>query len=213
MSDNETNINKVAELEALLFYHGEPITIKKTSKLLGLNEEQVKETLERLRILLVGDPVRGLTLLERGDEVQLVTKASLQGVGKKLIEEEFREELTPAALETLSIIAYLGPIPRSTVDYIRGVNSSYTVRNLLVRGLIDRERMSEKGHLFHYRVSFAFLQHLGLGRIEELPDYIKYKDTLKQYEENQLTAEQVMPDIQPPDKVETIEPIEPTSTT
>ncbi|MEK7089850.1 MAG: SMC-Scp complex subunit ScpB, partial [Patescibacteria group bacterium] len=100
-----------------------------------------------------------------------------------------------ASLETLSLIAYLGPVPRASIDYIRGVNSSFTIRSLVMRGLV--ERGNEKGASFHYRITERFLKHMGLTSIEQMPEYAKYKETLKQYEE-QLQQPAETPTIQIP---------------
>lgn len=172
----------MAALEALLFYHGEPIAFAKAEKILGLKRGEGAALAAALKEKLETDSSRGLVLILRGDGVQLATKPSLRGVGEQLIREEFRETLTPAAQETLSLIAYLGPISRAEVDFTRGVNSSYMVRNLLVRGLIDRKQVPEKGNLYHYEVSFRFLAHLGLTSASLLPEYAKFRETFKGFE-------------------------------
>ena len=125
-------------------------------------------------------------LVRHGDLFQLATKPDLAWLGQKLVQEEFKEELTPATLETLSIIAYLGPVARSTVDYIRGVNSSFILRALLVRGLVTRHFQEARKNTFEYKVSFNFLKHLGLGKIEELPEFEKYKNILTSFEASQV---------------------------
>ena len=168
----------VARLEALLFYHGEPIAVSKIAKLLGVGEGECPMLLDRFEQMLRDGSDRGLMLVRNGAAVQLVTKSDFREIGQKLIEEEFREELTPAALETLSIVGYLGPLPRSTIDYIRGVNSSFTLRNLMVRGLIERATELEKGNMYCYRASMRFLAHMGLAAVEELPEYERYRSVL-----------------------------------
>jgi len=175
------NLKKLAELEALLFVYGEPLPLKKIAKLLKIKESAAGELVKELETSLAGEG-RGLTLLKNGDRVQLVTKPEFQTVSETLIKEEFREELTPAALETLSIIAYLGPVPRSTIDYVRGVNSSFILRSLLMRGLVEREVSEEKKNVYEYRVSLEFLKHLGLGSREELPEFEKYRNILTSFE-------------------------------
>jgi chromosome segregation and condensation protein ScpB len=67
------------------------------------------------------------------------------------------------------------------IDFIRGVNSSYILRNLLMRGLIERERSS---NTYNYKITFDFLKHLGLNSVNELPEYEKYKNILEEYETN-----------------------------
>ena len=89
--------------------------------------------------------------------------------------EDIKEKLTPAALDTLSLISYLGPISRVRIDHLRGVNSSYSVRNLLMRGLIEKTTDAQQPHIAAYRASFDLLKFLGIGSIEDLPDYQKYK--------------------------------------
>jgi segregation and condensation protein B len=76
----------------------------------------------------------------------------------------------------LSIISYAGPITRADIEYIRGVNSSFTVRSLLMRGLIEREVDPKRANAYIYSASFDLLRHLGLSNNEDLPEYQKYKD-------------------------------------
>jgi len=79
------------------------------------------------------------------------------------------------------LIAYLGPISRAQIDYFRGVNSSFILRNLLMRGLI--ERVSESAdRSYSYQISFDLLKHLGISKIEDLPDYLKYRELSSNYQ-------------------------------
>ena len=118
----------------------------------------------------------------------------------KLLEEitkqEFTEALTPASLETLSIVMYSGPISRADIEYIRGVNSSFTLRALLMRGLAERETDPKRGNAYLYKASFELLRHLGLSKNEDLPDYPKYKDLVLHFHkelENKDKTEQNNP--------------------
>jgi segregation and condensation protein B len=172
---------KIAQLETLLFQYGEPIAIKKIAALLDVPAEECAGLVDAYAALLESEE-RGLTLFRNGGEVQLTTKSDYRGVLEKVIHDEFKEELTPAAVETASIIAYLGPIPRATIDYVRGVNSSFIIRNLLMRGLVERNQDEDRKHAYEYRITFDFLKHLGITRVEELPDYEKFKDILSRYE-------------------------------
>lgn len=171
--------NKLAELEALLFYSGEPVSKKKIAGVLDLKEEFIDNLLEDYVEVLSNNEKSGLDILIKGDEVQLITKSNLSYMSEKIIKEELKEDLTPAILEVLTIIAYLGPISRPDIDFIRGVNSSYSLRNLILRGLIERER---SGNTYHYRVTMDFLKHLGIKKIEDLPKFSEYGDVLDKYE-------------------------------
>ena len=79
-------------------------------------------------------------------------------------------------METLTIISYAGPISRADIEYIRGVNSSFIMRALLMRGLADRSVDSKRSNTYLYSTSFELLRHLGLTKNSDLPDYSKYKD-------------------------------------
>ena len=87
------------------------------------------------------------------------------------MKSEFNEELSRAAVETAAIIAYQGPLTRVDIEYVRGVNSSFILRSLMMRGLIERVENPKDARSYLYRISFDFLKHLGVVRIEELPQY------------------------------------------
>ena len=174
-------MNIFAQIEALLFYFGEAIDVKKMAELLHISVEECEKAVSEWATSLSNDPTRGITVLRKENKVQLVTKTELKSIGESIVKDEFREQLTPAALETLSLIAYLGPVPRATIDYVRGVNSSFTLRALVMRGLV--ERCDEKGLSFRYRVTEQFMKHMGLSTLSELPEHDKYREILRQFEE------------------------------
>jgi segregation and condensation protein B len=86
-----------------------------------------------------------------------------------------KEDLSPASLETLAIVAYKGPINRIEIDNIRGVNSSFILRSLLIRGLIDRQIDAHRANAYSYKPSFDLIRKLGIDSLEQLPDYEKFK--------------------------------------
>lgn len=166
-------------IEAVLFVYGEPLEIKRIAKIIRVDEKEIKTALDELTKKLEDDN-RGLTLIFQesgpaGEKVQLATKKEFTPLLENFIKEEFKENLTPASLETLSLIAYLGPVSRSEIDYYRGVNSSFILRSLLLRSLIDRFPDPQKGNVFLYQPSFDLLKYLGLSKIEELPEYERFK--------------------------------------
>lgn len=162
--------SRIAELEAMLFAYGEPVPLKKIALILKMNEAELREALAAMKEELARE-ARGLFLTMSDDAVQLVTKPRFETVLNALLKEEFQETLTPAALETLSIICYAGPIARSEIDYIRGVNSSFTVRSLLVRGLVERSPHPQRPHLYLYRPTLKMVHHLGMQSVRDLPEY------------------------------------------
>ncbi len=172
---------KYAALEALLFYYGEPMELKRIAKFLGMDEKSAEGLLIEFGEVLGKDEHRGLLLLRNGNVFQLGTKPEFRTFGEALAQEEFREELTPAAVETLSIIAYLGPVTRSTIDFIRGVNSSFILRSLLMRGLVTRAPHERKKNVFEYSASFDFLRHMGIESPGALPEYDRYRHILEEF--------------------------------
>lgn len=173
------NIKKlIAQLEALLFIYGEPLSYKKIVQILKTKEDEVRTAVKELEIALMQSD-RGLSLVSDQEKVQLVTKADFKNIAEEIIKEELNENLTLAALETLSIIIYSGPISRAELDYIRGVNSSFILRNLLIRGLVERSPDPKRTNAFIYNPSFEFLKHLGISKREDLPEYQKFQDLIK----------------------------------
>ena len=169
-------MNKLeAKLEAFLFLHGEPIRVDKLAKELGVKNEEIRKMLDLLSHRLREAEDRGLELIFSDDKVQLTTKADLKPFTSKIVAEEMDTPLTPASLETLSIVAYLGPCSRALIEYIRGVNSTFILRSLMIRGLVERAPDPDRANAFLYRTSFDFLRHIGVSRPEELPDYDKYR--------------------------------------
>ncbi len=171
----KNNKNLTAAIEAILFVYGEPMEIERIAKLLKISKQEANNALENLKKNLEQEN-RGLTLIFSDDKVQLATKPDFAELLENFIKEEFKENLTPASLETLSLIAYFGPLTRAQIDYYRGVNSGFILRNLLIRGLIERFPDPQRGNAYLYRVSFDLLKYLGISNVRELPEYEKYKE-------------------------------------
>ncbi|OGY62357.1 MAG: SMC-Scp complex subunit ScpB [Candidatus Harrisonbacteria bacterium RIFCSPHIGHO2_01_FULL_44_13] len=170
--------NLIAQLEALLFIYGEPLDFKKIAKILNTEAVEVREAAEVLKKDLSQNN-RGLFLILNDGKIQLTTKPVFGKFLEEVAKKEFVEDLTPASLETLAIVAYTGPISRIHIDYVRGVNSSYILRSLLLRGLINRSLDPEGSNAYLYNASFDLLKHLGIAKIEDLPEYNKYKELIK----------------------------------
>lgn len=172
--------DKLSALEAILFAYGEPLTAKKIAALLNCDEKEAREYCEIFAKKLADDATRGLRLLSMNGEFQLATKTEHATLIATLVKSETQAELTRAAEETLAIIAYGGPIGRADIDYVRGVNSSFILRNLALRGLIDREIDPHRANAYRYTLSFHCLKHLGIANVETLPQYAKYRKLIEQ---------------------------------
>jgi segregation and condensation protein B len=176
-------MNLESKLEALLFFKGEPLQTKKAQSLLECSTEELAQAIDSLAKNLSS---RGLRLVRNGDEIELRTAPEVSQFIEKMTKDELIKDLGKAGLETLTIILYKHPIRRSEIDYIRGVNSSFILRNLLIRGLI--ERVTEKegktdgvGRGYAYKPTMSMLSHLGLTKIEDLPEYDKVKSEMDSF--------------------------------
>lgn len=165
-----------SKIEGLLFYKGEEISIKKLAELLAVSIEEIEQGLLKLEQSLVG---RGLVLVRKDDSVVLGITGLLGPLIESIRKEEITKELSKASLETLSIILYKNGVARSEIDYIRGVNSSFIIRNLLVRGLVEKILDTNDNRKVLYRPTFDALSYMGVTSIDQLPNYADVKNQLE----------------------------------
>lgn len=158
-----------AAVEAMLFAHAEPVSSEKIATMLEIEEPVV----ERLLLSLQDDydkTERGLCLLQLENRWQLATKKQYGDYVKKILETRRNTPLSPAALETLTIIAYNQPVSRSFVEQVRGVDSSSTVNSLVEKGLVEEAgRLDLPGRPVSFRTTDAFLRTFGLTSLAQLP--------------------------------------------
>lgn len=158
-------------IESILFVSGEPLSFKKIAETLDVSPEAVSEALQSIAAKHAADPSSGFLLIFHKDSVRLATKPEFSSILEDLTKKSLQENLSKAALEVLAIIAYRAPISRAEIETIRGVNCSFTLRNLLMRELIEREGNPEDLRGYLYAPTFRFLEALGLSKSEELPDF------------------------------------------
>ena len=159
------NIEQI--IEAILFASGRALSERKLADLLGKKPEEISGILDSLQEKL---SERGVILQRYEKEVELVTHPEAAEYVSKVIKDEEQGELTRAALEALTILAYRGPMTRPELEQIRGVQSSMILRNLMIRGLVEQKEDMRLGQVT-YAVTFDFLNHLGLKSIKDLPEY------------------------------------------
>jgi segregation and condensation protein B len=157
-----------AQIEAILFWKAEPVSRKFLAEALGRPEEEILSALQNLERQLAE---RGVILMWKDEEVLLGTKPEAGELIERLTKEELGKELGKAALETLAIVLYQAPVTRARIDYIRGVNSSFILRHLQIRGLVERIPNPADARGFLYRPTFDLLQHLGAAKVEDLPEF------------------------------------------
>lgn len=169
------------KIEALLFWKAEPVTLKKLASLLKVDLPSLKKGLDKLEQDLSN---RGLSLVRNQDEVMIGTNKEFSSLIEEITKEEISRDLGKAGLETLSIILYQGPISRADIDYIRGVSSQFILRNLLIRGLVERVDNPTDARSFLYKPTLSLLSYLGIKKIEDLPEYNQIRSEIDSFKKN-----------------------------
>ncbi len=155
-----------AALEALLFVAERPLARREIASIAQVDRETVDARIGDLEVSL---RERGLILVVSGDRVELATAPEAGALIARYVGTD-AVRLSPAALETLAIVAYRQPVTKAAIERIRGVDSDYTVRSLLHRRLVvELGRGSAPGRPFLYGTGFEFLERFGLSSLEELP--------------------------------------------
>ncbi len=176
----DTTPDLPSRLQAFLFSEGGSLTLRKLEHLLGVKRDELKTALKELAARLEGT---GMTLIQTDSEATLAVAPVISDELRKAYELELGREIGDAGLEVIAIILYRGPSTRAQIDYIRGVNTSSTIRTLLSRGLIERVGNPDDGREYLYKPTTELLAHLGLRGMNELPDYAKIANELAAFEQ------------------------------
>ncbi len=173
-------------IEALLFTEGGSMSKKKLMQILEVKAAELTPALHSLAARREGT---GLSLVESESEVALTVAPAAADTIEKAFEKEVGREIGDAGLEVISIILYRGPSTRSEIDYIRGVNTSSTIRTLASRGLLERIPNPDDQREYLYRPTTELLAHLGVRDLSELPEYAKISSELAAFEETRSPFE------------------------
>src|SRR3989338_140134 len=157
------------KLEAILFAVAKPVGFAELAKALDASVEAVRKAAAELSTLR-NTPESGVHVMDHAGKISLVTNPVHEDILRRFVKEDLSSPLTRPSLETLTVIAYRGPITKPEIEQIRGVNCSLILRNLLMRDMIIEE-MDEEKLQPSYQVSEAFLCHMGVVRVEDLPSY------------------------------------------
>lgn len=155
-------------IESALFFRGGTISIKELTTSLKLSKEEVESGVTSLTMSLEG---RGIRVVREGDTVALATAPETHELIETMRREELEGPLGKAGLETISIVIFRGPVSRSDVEYIRGVNCSSILRSLLIRGLIERVENPDDKRSFLYQATTELPAYLGVGTLADIPGY------------------------------------------
>ena len=156
-------------IEAVLFALGREISVEELSETLKVTKEEIKEAIYKLADRY--NENNGVVLIIIDGKYQLVTNKKYYDQVNKFVENTKRKNLSTAALETLSIIAYNPKITKAEIEKIRGVNSDFSVSKLLECGLIEEvARLNLPGRPAAYSVTNEFLKSCGIESINQLPN-------------------------------------------
>ena len=193
------NVN-AQKIESLLFYFNEEMGKKRLATLASVSLAELEEVIVDIKEARKDS---GIVVVDTQTTISLGTHPNTANLIESVTEAETVSPLSKAALETLSVILYQSPVTRAEIDVVRGVNSLYSVRNLLVRGLISRRTID--GSIV-YEPTTETLQLLGVSSSQDMPDYadvltkldaitkgqseVESKDTDKSQEEPTTTREE-----------------------
>ena len=156
-------------LEALLFASGEPLAIRQLAELFGRSVHDVRQAVEELRMEYV-ETDRAFRLEEIAGGVQLLTEPAYEVWIRRFRRKQTQSKLSPAAFETLAVIAYKQPISRADLEAIRGVQCGQVIKNLLDRGLVKVVGREESlGRPLLYGTTPRFLESFGISSVRDLP--------------------------------------------
>ncbi len=158
----------ISKIESLLFVSNKPLSLKQLVKFTIAKETDVQAALQELSTRRQDT---GVVLLSAADGYQLATNSANSELVKDFLNADLRESLTEATVEVLAIISYRQPISKAEIESIRGVNSQYSIRALLMRGLIEKIPNPNDARGSLYQITTEFLQQMGITSVADLPDF------------------------------------------
>ncbi|MEJ0020950.1 MAG: SMC-Scp complex subunit ScpB [Candidatus Doudnabacteria bacterium] len=157
-----------SQILSILFVASKPVSIKELKEVLETEDGLIRQAIAEL---VAANQASGIILLAHDNKLQLASNPDNSHMVKKYLSLELREKLTDTALETLAIVLYRQPVSKAEIENIRGVNSQYTLRHLLIRGLIEKIQSPSDKRMQLYKTTLEFMQHLGIKNMKDLPDF------------------------------------------
>lgn len=159
-------------IESALFFRGGAMRFKELAEATKHTEDEIHQALASLQMSLGG---RGIRLVVERDSAALATAPETHEMIEMMRREELEGPLGKAGLETLSIIIFRGPLSRSDVEYVRGVNCSSILRSLMIRGLIERIDNPKDKRSFLYQPTTELPAYLGVDSLAAIPEYAELR--------------------------------------
>lgn len=164
-----------AIIEAMLFAAGREVTVKEITNVLELGAEDIDKIILNMKAEYEARN-SGIEIIKVNDSYQLCTRKEFYEYIYPLFDNRAKPNISNAALETLSIIAYNPNVTRAEIESIRGVNADGTVYKLLEFDLIEEAgKLDAPGRPTMYKVTSKFMKMFGISSLDELPDLPRYK--------------------------------------
>lgn len=174
-----------SQILSILFVSTKPVSLAELVTSLDTDQESIRQA---VAAIVANNHTSGIILLAHNERLQLSTNPDNSPQVKKFLSLELREKLSDPALETLAVIAYQQPVSKAEIENIRGVNSQYTIRQLLIRGLIEKVGSQNDKRVQLYKTTLEFMQHMGLSNMDQLPDFEEITKSIQPPEAPQNTA-------------------------
>ena len=183
-------------IENLLFITDRPLSAAKISQVAEVNNIQLTRDIIGQLQQEYADTARAIQIVELGGGFQMATKPEYGRWVRKLFNEKMTAKLSPAALETLAIIAYKQPVTRAEIEAIRGVDIVAPLEKIMERGLVKIVgKKDTPGRPLVYGTTEEFLRLFGLNKISELPEIKTFSNKGPKEIQGDLPFSEALPDI------------------
>ncbi len=163
-------------VHVLVLTQREGLTVFRLAQACNTTQKQVEEAVELLRAR-IADSGLPVEIVRNGDTIRLMSSAEMFPFLQRLKGVKKAEKLSPAALETLAVIAYRQPVMRAEIEAIRGVKAGPMLRTLLQHKLVRiTGRADVPGRPLQYGTTQHFLDRFGLASLQELPSLKEFKN-------------------------------------
>lgn len=158
--------------QSLLFF-GEATSYSDIAKFLNIEKKEVLESVDEIKKIA---EVSGLKILETENKMEITFDTEISKIINSNKTAQLKEDLSESSLEVLSIVLYKEKVSKAEIDFIRGVDSSRSIKSLLLRGLIEKNTFKNKSL---YSPSIETLKYLNINRQHDLIEFKEISDRLK----------------------------------
>ena len=173
-------------IEAVLFAAGDPVELERIADIVDVDKRSLREILKKMMDSYNFER-RGIHIIRMQDSYQMCTNGVYAEYIGRLAEPPRKQNLSNAALEVLSIVAYKQPVTRSTIEHIRGVNCDYIVNRLIERNFIEEKgRLEAPGRPILFGTTQHFMRAFGISELDELPEFDSLGQTVEETEQIEM---------------------------